>query len=154
MAAILQTIFSDAFSWMKSFVFWLKFHWSLFLKVQLTISQLVQIMAWRQIGDKPLSEPMLIRPTDAYMRHKGEICFNIAYFCSGWCIHSYLIGNCCRTYRSYQVNFDKLCITWRFITIWWGTGFVPDKASDYLNQCFYFGIVSEQFIWWLALHQT
>ena len=33
MAAILQRIFSDAFSWMKSFVFWLKFHWSLFLRV-------------------------------------------------------------------------------------------------------------------------
>ena len=32
MAAILQTMFSDAFSWMKSFVFWLKFHWSLFPK--------------------------------------------------------------------------------------------------------------------------
>ena len=39
MAAILQTIFWDAFSWMKSFVFWLKFHWSLFLRVQLTIIQ-------------------------------------------------------------------------------------------------------------------
>ena len=36
MAAFSQTIFSDAFSWMKSFVFWLKFHWSLFLRVQLT----------------------------------------------------------------------------------------------------------------------
>ena len=39
MAAILQTIFSDAFSWMKIFVFWLKFHWNLFLRVQLTIFQ-------------------------------------------------------------------------------------------------------------------
>ena len=39
MAAILQTIFSGAFSWMKSFVFWLKFHQSLFLRVQLTIFQ-------------------------------------------------------------------------------------------------------------------
>ena len=37
MAAISQTTFSDAFSWMKSFVFWLRFHWSLFLRVQLTI---------------------------------------------------------------------------------------------------------------------
>ena len=36
MAPILQTIVSDAFSWIKSFVFWLKFHWSLFLRVQLT----------------------------------------------------------------------------------------------------------------------
>ena len=39
MAAISQKIFSDAFLWMKSFVFWLKFHWSLFLRVQLTITQ-------------------------------------------------------------------------------------------------------------------
>ena len=29
---------------------------------------LVQIMAWRRIGDKPLSEPMLTLITDAYMR--------------------------------------------------------------------------------------
>ena len=34
-----QTILLDAFSWMKSFVFWLKFHWSLFLNVQLTMTQ-------------------------------------------------------------------------------------------------------------------
>ena len=33
MAAISQTIFSDTFFWMKSFVFWLKFHRSLFLRV-------------------------------------------------------------------------------------------------------------------------
>ena len=38
MAAIQQTIFSDAFSWMKSSVFWLKFHSSLFLRVQLTMT--------------------------------------------------------------------------------------------------------------------
>ena len=29
----------------------------------------VQIMFWRQIGDRPLSEPMLTPFTDAYMRH-------------------------------------------------------------------------------------
>ena len=39
MAAILQMIFLDAFSWLKSFVFWLKFQWSLFLRVQLAINQ-------------------------------------------------------------------------------------------------------------------
>ena len=32
-------------------------------------SALVQIMAWRQIGDKSLSEPMLTEFIDAYMRH-------------------------------------------------------------------------------------
>ena len=39
MTAIAQMIFSAAFSWMKSFVFWFKFHWNLFLGVQLTITQ-------------------------------------------------------------------------------------------------------------------
>ena len=32
-------------------------------------STLVQVMAWRQIGDKPLPEPMMTQFTDAYMRH-------------------------------------------------------------------------------------
>ena len=58
MAAISQTTFSSAFSWMKKFEFWLTCYWSLFLRVQLTIIQ-------------PLSEPMLTRITDAYMGHKG-----------------------------------------------------------------------------------
>ena len=30
---------------------------------------LVQVMAWRLTGDKPLPELMLIQFTDAYMRH-------------------------------------------------------------------------------------
>ena len=30
---------------------------------------LVQLMGWRQIGDKPLSESVLTWLTDAYMRH-------------------------------------------------------------------------------------
>ena len=32
-------------------------------------SALVQVRAWRQIGDKPLSEPMLTSFTEAYMSH-------------------------------------------------------------------------------------
>ena len=39
MAAISQTTFLNAFSSMKTFVFWLEFHWSLFLRVLLTMSQ-------------------------------------------------------------------------------------------------------------------
>ena len=31
-----------------------------------------QVMAWR-IGDKPLTESMLIQFLDAYMRHYGEM---------------------------------------------------------------------------------
>ena len=37
--AISQTTFSSTFSWMKMFEFRLKFHWSLFLRVELTIFQ-------------------------------------------------------------------------------------------------------------------
>ena len=39
MVAIFQTTFSNAFSWMKMFKFRLRFHWSLFPRVQLTIFQ-------------------------------------------------------------------------------------------------------------------
>ena len=35
MAAISQTIFSNAFSWLKSFVFRLKISWSYFARVQI-----------------------------------------------------------------------------------------------------------------------
>ena len=38
MAAISQTIFSNAFSWMNRFVFWLQCHWSLFLMIHWTIT--------------------------------------------------------------------------------------------------------------------
>ena len=56
------------------------------------IPALVQIMAWRRPGDKPLSEPMLTQITYAYMWHLGrwvklrshEISFvhNICFSCS------------------------------------------------------------------------
>ena len=39
MAAISQTMLSNAFSWMKMSEFRLKFHWSLFIRIQLTIFQ-------------------------------------------------------------------------------------------------------------------
>ena len=61
--AISQTTSSSAFSWMKMFELRLKFHWSLFLRVHPinNIPALVQIMAWRRPGDKPLSEAMVVR---------------------------------------------------------------------------------------------
>ena len=69
MTAISQTTSSDAFSWMKSCEFWLKFHWSLFLGVQLTTTEaLFWIMVWCRMGDKPLSEPML---TDSLTHIRG-----------------------------------------------------------------------------------
>ena len=37
------------------------------------IPALDQIMAWRSPGDKPLSEPMMVNFTDAYMRHSASM---------------------------------------------------------------------------------
>ena len=39
MGNIFQTTFSNAFSWMKMYEFHFRFHWILFLRFQLTISQ-------------------------------------------------------------------------------------------------------------------
>ena len=73
MAAISQTIFSDAFSWMKSFVVWLRFHWRLFSRGPIDNNPSLRKMARCRIADKPLSEPMLTQFTDAYMRHWGHL---------------------------------------------------------------------------------
>ena len=46
---------------MKMNEFCTGFHWSLFLRFEINnIPALVQIMVWRQPGDKPLSEPMMV----------------------------------------------------------------------------------------------
>ena len=37
------------------------------------IPALVQIMAWHRSGDEPLSEPMMVLFTDAYMRHLASM---------------------------------------------------------------------------------
>ena len=53
MAAIFQTIFSNAFS--------IKILLKFVLKGPINnIPALIQIMAWRRPGDKPLSEPMMV----------------------------------------------------------------------------------------------
>ena len=61
MAAILQTIFSDAFSGMKIYEFQLeKISLNFFPNGQINnIPTLIQIMAWHRPGNKPLSEPMM-----------------------------------------------------------------------------------------------
>ena len=53
MAAVSQTTLSNAFSWMKMLEFRLRFQIN-------NYPALVQIMAWRRSGDKPLSEPMMV----------------------------------------------------------------------------------------------
>ena len=56
-----QTIFWNAFSWMKMCEFFRKIPLKFVPMGPINnIRALVQIMAWRRPGDKPLSEPMLV----------------------------------------------------------------------------------------------
>ena len=70
MAFISQTTFSNAFSWMRSFVLRLKFVPKGPIDNK---SALVKLMAWRLAGDKPVLEPMLTQFTDACMRHYYDV---------------------------------------------------------------------------------
>ena len=71
MAAVSQTIFSEAYYAYYICVFDWNFT-DFFPKRPNDNNQaLVLIMAWRRIGDKPLSELILTQFTNAYMRHQG-----------------------------------------------------------------------------------
>ena len=62
MAAFSQTTLSNAFSWMKILEFSIEISLKFVPKGLINnIPALVLIMAWRRPGDKPLSEPMLVR---------------------------------------------------------------------------------------------
>ena len=60
MAAICQwqTTCWNSSWWMRIFLFWFKFQWNLFLRIQLTIDHaaLVWILAWHRTGGEPLPE--------------------------------------------------------------------------------------------------
>ena len=61
-AAILQTTFSNSFSWMKIYEISSRFCWNLFLRVPLKIfKKLVEMIACCQPGNKPLSEPKIVK---------------------------------------------------------------------------------------------
>ena len=72
MAAISQTTFLNAFSWMNSFVFWISLKFVPKGPIDNTTA-LVQVMAWRRTGDKPLPEPMMTQFTHVYMQHWEEM---------------------------------------------------------------------------------
>ena len=72
MAAISQTVFPDALSWIK--VFFIKISLKFVPKGPIDKNPaLVQIMAWRPIGDKPLFEQMLTWFIEAHMQHQEEM---------------------------------------------------------------------------------
>ena len=67
MADISQRIFSETFFLNEKFFILIKISLKFVPKYPLDNKPVMV----QRIGDKPLSEPMLIRFTDAYMRHKG-----------------------------------------------------------------------------------
>ena len=67
-AAIWQMTISNAFSWMKIFEFKGTIN---------NTSALIRIMAWRRIGDKSLSEPMVAYFSDAYIRQSASLSWHI-----------------------------------------------------------------------------
>ena len=74
MAAISQTLFSNAFSWMKKYCILINISLKFVPKGPINnIPALVQIMAWCQIGAKPLSEPTMAWFPDSYMQQQGEM---------------------------------------------------------------------------------
>ena len=74
MATISQAAVSNAFSWMKIVFISIRISLKFVPKGQIdNKAGLVQVMAWRQTGNKPLPEPMLTQFTNAYMWHLGEM---------------------------------------------------------------------------------
>ena len=74
MAAIFQTTFSNAFSWMKIYKGLIMISLEFVPEGPINnIPALVQIKAWRRSGDEPLSEPMMVLITDTYMRHSASM---------------------------------------------------------------------------------
>ena len=119
MDAILQTTLSNAFSWMKMLKFRLTFHWSLFLINN--IPALVQIMAWRRPGDKPLSEPIMVRlPT--------HICVARPQWVKRHnCLHFWSRDNFCYLYKIECVSNHKNLI-------WFNKSYTWKEYSRSINQ--------------------
>ena len=69
MAAITQTTFSNAIIMNESLSVLMRNSLKFGPKGPIDKSPLVQVMAWRRSGDKPIPEPMMAQFIDAYMRH-------------------------------------------------------------------------------------
>ena len=77
-------------------------------------STLIQIMAWRRTGDKPLPEPILTQFNDAYMPHWGEMAK-----------HHYIYMYCHISLQTQAVYWRLICdiclsisVPWNWFTFW------------------------------------
>ena len=96
MDAILQTAFSNAFSWKKMLEFQIKLHWDMFLMAKKL--SLVQIMDWQRPGNKSLPEPM---PTHVCVQY-----VNLYVSTTLWCDHV-LAASQAGTYFNTKMLFYK-----------------------------------------------
>ena len=63
----------DIFVWKLLFQVWFKFHWSLQIRVKLTIkSTMVQVIAWHWTGDKPFTRSNTDPDQQHYMMSLGK----------------------------------------------------------------------------------
>ena len=113
-AAILQTTSWNAFSWIKMFEFQSKLHWFFPKDPISNIPTIGQIMAWRGPGDKPLSEPMMVKLLTYISVTRPQWITQLhIYLCSKKCNH--IAFNC----KARNMN---------------------NKTSPYVNNRFYYDI--------------
>ena len=102
------------------------------------IPTLVQVMAWRRPGDKPLSEPMMVRlllhiciTRPQWVKHAAsEINANL----SSWIYHHdylWLLATLCKTTNAQK---QKVCITGCFNSLWLSDAWCLTTPSHYMNQ--------------------
>ena len=117
MAAISQKTLSNAFSCMKMLKIWLKFHWSLFLRVQLTIQNAYELLNLRALKFSPIDEicPSHTQGNDCMNTTlKSESCHDANFAITGD------TGGChnnnvqCHQWRqSWHLNYNSQCHQWR-----------------------------------------
>ena len=101
MAAIFQTTFWNWFSSMKMYEYRLKCHFAPSGQIN-NIPALVQIMAWRRPGDKPLSETMMV----SLLTH---ICVTRPQWVKTLHINTDAHGQCCVAWDDLWQN-KSICI--------------------------------------------
>ena len=106
MTTTFQRTFRNAFSWIKSVVFWLKFHWCLFLRVRLTMCRYCFVWCLGTVSQKGLvwtSVAQDLRRHIASLGHRiSFISLRIISLISG---RSYTLPVC---NESIQDNMDRL----------------------------------------------
>ena len=86
-------------------------------------------MAWIWIGDKLLSEPMLTRFTDAYMRRQGEMTSWTSWIIACWLVISYNIYFVSRPWVGKSIRLYE-CDT--FVAIYFN---YPDCRRTIMEPC-------------------